>query len=356
MVLVTTASAIPGWEITGHVGVISSHVVAGTNIFSDFAASFTDIFGGRSVSYQKQLQAINNEVLNNLKHKTERLGGNSIIGLHIDHDQISGGNKSMFMVTAYGTAVKARCISGNAGEIHSQNSTLDSDQFQDRLELQEIVEKVKTGESYLNSKQKELLIRYRVEEIATDILKYSTLKDDNVNNTINLAFKIDFLKRYYSVINSEISKRILYRGITDKSANIKKICIQLIADLNLLDYEQVLNIIDKGDFEEGKTAISLLQYHKSYHSSTDIELLETLNKKIKYKFPVIIKVVENGGGLLSKSKEKWECQCGKLNDMNAYYCAKCNRDWYGFDNGFNPDQAMSLISQRLEVLRNYFKQ
>ena len=53
--IVTTTGMLEGYEIKAYLGVISAQIVAGTNIFSDIAASFRDVFGGRSLSYQKQL-------------------------------------------------------------------------------------------------------------------------------------------------------------------------------------------------------------------------------------------------------------------------------------------------------------
>ena len=84
-------------KIESYLGPISAHIVAGTGFFSDFTAGFSDIFGGRSQSYQKQLSAINEEAVELLKKKAILLGGTAIVGLHIDHDEISGKAKQMFM-------------------------------------------------------------------------------------------------------------------------------------------------------------------------------------------------------------------------------------------------------------------
>lgn len=57
-VIVSTTPTLDGWGIDEYLGVVTSHVVAGTNMFSDIAASFSNIFGGTSTSYQKQLERI----------------------------------------------------------------------------------------------------------------------------------------------------------------------------------------------------------------------------------------------------------------------------------------------------------
>ena len=43
---VSTTPSLDGWDIDEYLGVATAHVVAGTNVFSDIAGSFSDIFGG----------------------------------------------------------------------------------------------------------------------------------------------------------------------------------------------------------------------------------------------------------------------------------------------------------------------
>lgn len=80
-------------------------MVIGTNLFSDIAASLTDVFGGRSESYKSKLTTIYDEVMKELIGKAESYHADAIVGLHVDFDEISGGGKSMFMVSASGTAI-----------------------------------------------------------------------------------------------------------------------------------------------------------------------------------------------------------------------------------------------------------
>ena len=111
-ILVSSTPRLHGWEIKQYHGAVSAHVVAGTNIFSDIAASWRDVFGGQSKSYKKQLKQINEAVVNELREEASQRGANALVGLKIDHDQISGQNKAMFMVTATATAVRAESRSG----------------------------------------------------------------------------------------------------------------------------------------------------------------------------------------------------------------------------------------------------
>ena len=93
--------------IEKHLGFVSAHYVVGANVFKDIIAEFRDILGGKNKAYQNVLKDLEAYALQDLERKTKKLGGNAVIGLTIDQDEVSGGtNNQMFMIKAYGTAVK----------------------------------------------------------------------------------------------------------------------------------------------------------------------------------------------------------------------------------------------------------
>lgn len=104
--IITTTNSLEGYSVRRYISVVNANVVIGTNIFSDIVASLTDVFGGRSDSYKSKLTNIYDEVMKELTDKASSCQADAILGLHIDFDEISGGGKSMFMVSASGTAVK----------------------------------------------------------------------------------------------------------------------------------------------------------------------------------------------------------------------------------------------------------
>lgn len=104
--IITSTENIAHFQISEYVGTVCSNIVMGTNVFSDIAASFTDFFGGNSSSYQNKLSLMYAEVSKDIKNKAENMGANAIVGIHMDFDEISGKDKSMFMVSISGTAVK----------------------------------------------------------------------------------------------------------------------------------------------------------------------------------------------------------------------------------------------------------
>ena len=89
-ILVVTTSSVEGFKVKKYLKPVSAHIVAGTNMFSDFFTSYSDVFGGRSETYQKQLTSLYNEAIDRVKYSAYELGANCIIGLKIDMDEISG--------------------------------------------------------------------------------------------------------------------------------------------------------------------------------------------------------------------------------------------------------------------------
>ena len=66
-VLVVTTTSLDGIKIKQYLKPVSAHIVAGTNLFSDFLGGLSDVFGGRSYAYQKQLTSLYNEAISQLK-------------------------------------------------------------------------------------------------------------------------------------------------------------------------------------------------------------------------------------------------------------------------------------------------
>ena len=104
--IITTTSNIEGARIVEYLDLISVNVVIGTNFFSDWMASVTDIFGGKSSTYQRKLDDVYEAAFKKIEKRAEKLGADAVVGLKMDFGEVSGKDKSMFMVSAIGTAVK----------------------------------------------------------------------------------------------------------------------------------------------------------------------------------------------------------------------------------------------------------
>ena len=101
--LTTTTPNIEGKRITKYYGIVSGETIIGANLFRDLFASVRDIVGGRSSSYEEVLREAKNTALREMEENAMRLGANAVIGVDLDFETV-GGNSSMLMVTASGTA------------------------------------------------------------------------------------------------------------------------------------------------------------------------------------------------------------------------------------------------------------
>lgn len=102
--LTTTTSILEGKRIIKYYGIVSGETIIGANLFRDLFASVRDIVGGRSSSYEEVLREAKNTALREMEEQAMRLGANAVIGVDLDFETV-GGNSSMLMVTASGTAV-----------------------------------------------------------------------------------------------------------------------------------------------------------------------------------------------------------------------------------------------------------
>jgi len=102
--LVTTTPGIEGKKIVKYCGVIAGEAILGANVFKDLFASVRDIVGGRSATYEKELQRAREIAITELQERAALLGANAVVGVDLDYEVLGQGN-SMLMVSASGTAV-----------------------------------------------------------------------------------------------------------------------------------------------------------------------------------------------------------------------------------------------------------
>jgi uncharacterized protein YbjQ (UPF0145 family) len=103
--LCTTTSTVEGQKITRYLGVVTGEAILGTNFFKDLFAGITDLIGGRSATYERELRKAREIAMREMQEEAQRLGANAIVGIDIDYEEISPGQGTMLMVSMSGTAV-----------------------------------------------------------------------------------------------------------------------------------------------------------------------------------------------------------------------------------------------------------
>lgn len=314
--IITSTNTIEGVKISKYYGVINNNVVVGTNLFSDIGASFLDIFGGNSSSYQKKLSKIYDTSVQNLKVKARDLGANAILGLSIDFDEISGGNKSMFMISASGTAV---LINHSEIKEESDNKIIDlvsNDLLESELTKKRIFNQIENKKSLTqedwyflqrnpNSTISEKLLNNFIESYGYTV----TIGSDQGNTLLNN------IANYFRLINQNDSIETLYSKLIENSPKI----FDIIIINKLFSPIKVIEFINNGEIN---IAIKCLEINKKNYSKDD---LDKMNKIIE-----IFDSLEDKGSikksksLIGKEKEKYVCSNGHTNDIENEYCQTFN--------------------------------
>jgi len=101
--LLTTTPTIEGRRITRYCGVVAGEAILGANVFKDLFAGIRDLVGGRSATYERELQRARDIALQEISDKAGELGANAVVGIDLDYEVLGQGN-GMLMVSASGTA------------------------------------------------------------------------------------------------------------------------------------------------------------------------------------------------------------------------------------------------------------
>lgn len=356
-VLVLTTSSVDGLKVKKYLKPVSAHIVAGTNIFSDFFASFSDVFGGRSSTYQKQLNSLYNEAIERVKYAAYEIGANCIVGLNIDFDEIAGKGKSMFMLTAIGTAVileKEAAEKATSNKSEEKPENVGVDKINMLRSKKEIIEKANSNSLTLNEDTWNFITTNQVDEVFGFVLnKYSEVVAYEQSSPESSGKFYKLLVRYIDALPEEEKLVLLYDGIGEQNEQIASKISGIIKELNLFDFNHIMDLLRSDDFQTQKRAVRLVTCDKPYYSKQDNIDLQTICDFLKTTFVERGKRTMKKQLLSSKEKEVWTCECSKTNDLDTY-CSSCGQDIFGFKQSeVNALAAEDHLRQKIELISEY---
>lgn len=103
--IVTTTPSVEGKSITDYLGIVTGEAILGANLFKDLFAGIRDMVGGRSATYERELQNARDIALQELSQRASQLGANAVVGVDLDYE-VLGQSNGMLMVSVSGTAVR----------------------------------------------------------------------------------------------------------------------------------------------------------------------------------------------------------------------------------------------------------
>lgn len=337
--IVSTTENIENGIIKQYIDVICSNIVVGTNIFSDITASFSDFFGGKSNSYKKKLEYIYNEASKDIISKAIKIGANAIVGFKVDFDEISGKDKSMFMVSVSGTACKIEYDSDYESNINTgiiSQSDLDKE-LKKRFILKKLQNKEQIRENWM-----QFLIENPQQEIIKELVnRYITNKSNLYTQAAEMIEKI--LATY--------SKSIMIPLIYDLyiKADEKDILMSLIEKCNLFDAASVLKMCNI-DVHQG---IKFLSLKSDYYDRNELKLMNRICD-IFNNLPDTGKIEKVKSGVFNKKEEdKFICEKGHKNPVNQRFCESCSLDI----KGIHSDEAKLIdeFREKVEILNEILK-
>lgn len=350
-ILVTTTEKIDGIEIIQYIKPISAHIVTGTGFFSDFAASFSDVFGGRSQSYQKQLTSIYNEAIETLKRTAYENGANCIVGLRVDLDEIAGKGKSMFMITAVGTAVVIENGKNKKTEKNEKTESISSERMIEQRQRRFLIQLAKDNSLVLDEKTWDFISENNVHEIAEEVFIKAKYNYDTNFDEEKARIYQKLLTYLYS-LPVEIRIELLYKQIIEqKSILINSKFFLLIKELMAYDETKLKMYLSHPDSVIRGKALQIITYDKPFYSIEDIKTFQDYIEIIKQNFPKY-EISSQKKLLSSKEIEIWKCECGEKNELDIVNCSKCGRDIYGFISGeINPEKAILQMTENIEIVK-----
>lgn len=354
-ILLSTTNSIPNYDVIESRGLVFANVVLGTNFFSDFAASFTDTFGGTSDTYQSKLDKIYSEVINKLKVKVTDLGCNAIIGFKIDFDEISGKGVSMFMVNAVGTACKAKPI--QTPKVTHSSDYLDVEEMEIAVKKCKIVKSIKSKDNpRISNEAIEYLLDYPTKEVVEELLDYYyVVRVTDGTITVGGQYVVDgtsarvqsnvrFINRYIGlVIDGEVIEKVYAKYLENDTY------FTIIEENNIFDSKQVLRIAENDPFK----ALKLLGVGKNSYTKEDIGYFKQIVSKYE-NLPNRGSYGMSKGGLFSKSQEIYVCEHGHENEKDVEFCKNCGKNIQGLTK--EDLQRINDIKLKIEVLEKFFGQ
>jgi uncharacterized protein YbjQ (UPF0145 family) len=103
--MVTTALELPGFEITGNVGVVRGIVVRSRSIVGSFFAGLQTVFGGNITIYTNLCERARVDAYQLMCVQAQKHGANAIVAMKYDATEVMRG---VTEVLCYGTAVIVR--------------------------------------------------------------------------------------------------------------------------------------------------------------------------------------------------------------------------------------------------------
>ena len=319
------------------------------------------MFGGKSKSYKKQLEQINDGVVDELREEASQRGANALVGLQIDHDQISGQNKEMFMVTATATAVRAQSLSKSDSHTNQEREkSVTATEVSKEERTVRLIKKAQNGNLELNGVRWRFLIENQIPDLVGAAESALTeILDGLVGGPLDRHKKhLENGRDYFLSLPPEKAKPTLYKMVSHEDQNVRDWALDTLEEGNMLDLNRIESMLGGDFYSQQKPALEILnRVDKPYYEPSDVSRLKELKSKIEGGFGKRGEVieVEKSGMLSSGTKEVWQIKEGAHNPIGRTYCEETGLDIYGFGRKeTRPEDAIQVLENKITALKRRF--
>lgn len=108
--LILTGNVTPNYTVERVYGYATRSIVAGVSFVSEWFGNWSNFFGSRSKTFEKEYDNAKNRLLNEFIAcvKSDYPTSNAIINFNIEYEPVNLGRGVMFMLIAQGTVVMLR--------------------------------------------------------------------------------------------------------------------------------------------------------------------------------------------------------------------------------------------------------
>lgn len=348
--LITTTNTIEGVPIVEYKGVITANIVLGVNFLKDFVASFSDFFGGTSGKYRKEMDRAYYLAMEILEDKAIAQKANAVVGVKVDYDEISGGGKSMLMVSISGTAVVVQTTTKGEKVI---SETISGDTLNRLYLLETYKEQLNGGNWFPSQKDWDVFNKESMTELIPLLFPLYISAELNYPKTPSTLYEntIKNFPPFLEQLEFDDACSIIYGDWPDDTKAHKEI-IDLIISNHLFNPEYIVNKLPSIDKH---LAIKLLTADKNSYSTEDIAPL----KKIVDFFdnlPDTGHCEEEKGGLLKKGGMVMICEKGhKTSVEKGEYCQEeyCGLNIKGIT--ASEVEIINEFSRKVQILTSVLK-
>jgi uncharacterized protein YbjQ (UPF0145 family) len=110
--IICTADAVPGFEAVECLGLVKGNTVRARHVGRDIMAGLRNLVGGEIDEYTKMLAEAREQALDRMATEARRLGADGVVTVRFATSEVM---EHAAEILAYGTAVRLRKRSGDAG-------------------------------------------------------------------------------------------------------------------------------------------------------------------------------------------------------------------------------------------------